>query len=257
MNTKPQEPKPVRLSVRIKARIMAWKFFFNGSFSFSHTLALMLPGRLRSKKTTSLTLFGKPFILPEGDDMQDFLNLTSQIIALDNYRIALAKGTVIDAGANIGVFSVYAAAKHPDATIYAFEPAPKTFAALKENAKYYPNIKAFNCGLGEQEGKMPFVLSSHSGENYVGAGGTLLVDIKTIDSLALPANFIKMDTEGYEGNILKGAQETIKKWKPVIIMSAYHKPEDKTELPKLVNAAAPYHCEFRVDCEEDFVCIPQ
>jgi FkbM family methyltransferase len=156
----------------------------------------------------------------------------------------------------MGTFSIFAAVKHPDATIYAFEPAPKTFAVLKENTKYYPNIKVFNTGLGEREEKMPFVIGPHSGENYIGADGDISVDIQTIDGLNMEINFIKMDTEGYEGNILRGAQETIKRWRPIIAMSAYHKPEDKTELPRLVNAAAPYSCKLFTDCEEDLICTP-
>ena len=70
-------------------------------------------------------------------------------------------------------------------------------------------------------------------------------------------NFLKMDTEGYEANILKGAAETIKKYKPIIAMSAYHKPNDKKELPELLNGITPYDCEFRQDCEENLICKPK
>jgi FkbM family methyltransferase len=257
MHLKPDEPQPVSLSARIKARIMAWKFFFTGAFTFKHTIYLMLPGSLRANKKMPLSLFGKPFVLPEGDTIEDFFNLTSQIIASDNYHVALAHGTIVDAGANMGVFSVLAAATHPDATIYAFEPAPKTFAALKENTKYYPNVKVFNAGLGEKEGTISFILMGHSGQNYVGEGNNAIqVPIKTIDSLHIHTDFIKMDTEGYEANILKGAVETIRQSKPIVIMSAYHYPNDPIELPKILNAITPYSCELRADCEEDLVCKP-
>jgi len=40
---------------------------------------------------------------------------------------------VIDAGANIGMFSIYAAIRHPNSTIYAFEPCAETFSVLLEN----------------------------------------------------------------------------------------------------------------------------
>ena len=134
----------------------------------------------------------------------------------------------------------------------------ETFAALRENTKHYPNIKAFNAGLGDVEGKVPFVVGTYSGENYIGADGKISVDIQTIDSLNMEVNFIKMDTEGYEGNIIRGAQETIKVWRPTIVMSAYHRPEDPAELPKLVNAAAAYSCKLYADVKRIlFVPLPK
>lgn len=179
-----------------------------------------------------------------------------EVILNNQYHIELAHGTVIDAGANIGLFSIFVANMHPDCTIYAFEPTPSTFETLKENTKYYPNIKVFNCGLGDENKTSSIVpVPENNGENHIGEGG-IPCEIKTIDSLNLPMNFLKMDTEGYEGNILKGAAETIKKYKPIIAMSAYHKPEDKVELPKLVNSITPYNCELCYDGEEDFICKP-
>jgi FkbM family methyltransferase len=257
MDSQLQHPKPVGLLVRIKARIMALRYFLNGTYTLKTTLWLMLPGSRIPAKNVSLRLFGKPFVLPEGDTLADFIGNTSALISSNQYHVEWAHGVIIDAGANMGIFSVFAAVKHPDAKIYAFEPAPKTFEALKENTKYYPNIKVFNSGLGEREGKMPFIIGEHSGENYIGADGNISVDIKTIDGLLLPVNFIKMDTEGYEANILRGARETIRRWKPIVVMSAYHKPEDKTELPRILNAITPYDCELRCDCEEDLVCKPR
>jgi FkbM family methyltransferase len=163
----------------------------------------------------------------------------------NQHHVELIKdnGTVVDAGANAGVFSVFAATKHPHATIYAFEPTPSTFEALKENTKHYPNIKVFNCGLGEKNEMSTIVSAAHSGGNYLGTGG-FPIEVKTIDSLNIPMDFLKVDTEGYEANVLKGARETIKKHRPILALSAYHKPNDKKELPELVNSMAPYDCEL-------------
>ena len=205
------------------------------------------------KKWVDIKLFGRPFLIQE----RYAHDLIDQIIVKDQYRVELVRGTVVDAGANVGIFSVFAALTHPNEIIYAFEPTPSTFNILKENTKYYPNIKCFNCGLGEIEKDATIVAHKKGcGSNYIGDGGTP-VKIKTIDSFDLPMGFLKMDTEGYEGNILMGAAKTIKKNKPIIAMSAYHHPEDKIELPKLLNSIAPYDCELRNDCEEDFICRPR
>jgi FkbM family methyltransferase len=204
-----------------------------------------------------MKLLGKPFIVPMGL-LETFWILEASIITANQYHVELIKENayVVDAGANIGVFSVFAAVSHPNSTIYSFEPTPSTFAALKENTKYYPNIKVFNCGLGEINKMATIVNALGMGDaNYIGEGGTP-VEVKTIDSFNLSMDFLKIDTEGYEANILKGAAETIKKYKPTIVMSAYHKPNDKTELPAILNSLIPYDCELRHDDEEDLICKP-
>jgi len=219
---------------------------------------ILRPGSMRPRKyNSSVRLFGHPFVAQLGE-LSNFLDFVYQIVYRNQYHIDLIKENdiVVDAGANMGIFSIFVAVKHPHATIYAFEPTPSTFTALKENVKYYPNIKVFNCGLGEREKMASVITASGSGGNYIGEGGTP-IEIKTIDGLNIPVDFIKMDVEGYERNILKGAAETIKKYKPIIAMSAYHKPDDVTELPKLLNSIAPYDCELHHDCEEDFICKPK
>jgi FkbM family methyltransferase len=213
----------------------------------------MIPSSIRSKRTQAV-LFGKPFHFGELDD------LTAQYlesVSYNQYHVENYKGgVIIDAGANVGMFSIFAARTHPNAEIYAFEPFPKTFNILKENTKYYPNIRVFNAGLGDRAVELKMVETPYLGCNYISERGDVSVAIKTIDSLGLPVGFIKMDTEGYEAQILKGAERTIQQFKPIIAMSAYHHPEDKIELPNILNAIVPYQCELRHDCEEDLICLP-
>jgi hypothetical protein len=47
-------------------------------------------------------------------------------------------------------------------------------------------------------------------------------------------DFIKIDTEGSEREIIKGARETIKNFKPRMAIAAYHLPDDKEVIPELV-----------------------
>lgn len=235
-----------------------FKLFLQGNISFNLAVLLMTPGKmhLRTKAKTNYLFYKKPIVGTETWNLEltDFIH---QIVVLNQYHVELidSKGVVIDAGANIGIFSIFAAIKHPDATIYAFEPTPSTFKSLKENTKYYPNIKIFNCGLAETKRDAFITTFKHSGKNYVGETGTP-IELKTIDEFNIPASFIKIDTEGYEENILNGAKETIRKFKPIISMSAYHKVTDKYELPKTLNKIAPYSCELVHDGEEDFICKP-
>ncbi len=244
---------------RIMFRYYALKFFLQGKVSFFDFYQALLPYSWRSikeKRRVIKKLFGNQFIVPDGGDF-GFASLKQEIVDSNQYHAELIKdgAIVIDAGANLGMFSVFVASKYAGATIYAFEPTPATLEALKENARYYSNIKVFGSALGEKDGMSSFVITSDPGQNHIGEGGTP-IQMKTIDSLSFSVDFIKIDTEGYEANVLKGAAETIKRCKPIIAMSAYHKPEDKTELPRVLNEIAPYDCKLYCDCEEVFICKP-
>lgn len=55
---------------------------------------------------------------------------------------------VIDVGANIGMFALFATRRWPDAVIYAFEPAPRSFEALGRNVGHLPGVTILNLALG-------------------------------------------------------------------------------------------------------------
>ena len=63
-------------------------------------------------------------------------------------------GTVIDIGANIGLFSLFVRSEAPGATVLAYEPSPVAFRALKANCEAYgPGLQPFNCGVAEKRGQ--------------------------------------------------------------------------------------------------------
>ncbi|KAK4499420.1 hypothetical protein PRZ48_009934 [Zasmidium cellare] len=65
---------------------------------------------------------------------------------------------IIDAGANVGMFTLYFKKKYPSSTILAFEPAPETFAALSENIKLHQlkGVELHECALGAEDGTQTF-----------------------------------------------------------------------------------------------------
>ncbi|GAX34041.1 non-ribosomal peptide synthetase [Nodularia sp. NIES-3585] len=70
---------------------------------------------------------------------------------------------IIDVGANIGLFTLFAQQKSPQGTIYAFEPAPHAFDKLQTNAKLYcKNTHLFNCGLGGKRTEETFTFYPRS-----------------------------------------------------------------------------------------------
>jgi FkbM family methyltransferase len=221
-----------------------------------------------------VNLFGHKF---GGPDYREVIELINEVVVLNQYhpdQFLLKDSIIIDAGANIGMFSALAAHIALYGHVYAFEPVEKTFQALKKNMEYYPQVICEKTGLGNKNLKKNIIVDSrgtagsvfedspyYHGESNVGKNGKPeLVQVIAIDdfiiSHAIPrVDFIKIDTEGYEANILQGSKETIKKFHPVIAMSAYHNPSDKIELPKLLKSICPeYVCELHEKGGEDLIC---
>jgi FkbM family methyltransferase len=159
--------------------------------------------------------------------------------------------TVVDVGSQTGDFAMMCAAMGAR-KVYAFEPVARNYEILSNNIRENGLgrvIVPVNRGLGEKEGFVDM-----SGETMVKGSG---IEITTLDSFLKGerVDFIKMDVEGYEENVLLGAKETISKFKPVLSFSAYHKPTDKTRLPEVVRSIRPdYRIRLNSFYEEDFYC---
>jgi FkbM family methyltransferase len=127
--------------------------------------------------------------------------------------------TVIDVGANIGMLTIPLAQKAK--RVLAFEPQPKMFELLKENIEQNDlDVDLFQLGLGAAFGKAALPAIDYERPNNF--GGVHLVEgndvrIATLDSFNLEAcDLIKIDVEGMEIEVLRGAENTIKKFKPLL-----------------------------------------
>jgi FkbM family methyltransferase len=119
--------------------------------------------------------------------------------------------------------------------IYAFEPDPKTFAALKQNFASEPRIEPINAGLYHYAGTLRFRDDASRGALFAADGG-IEIKVTTIDEVVGEGRvtFIKMNIEGAEIDALNGAQRTIQRWRPKLAISAYHRPSDLWRIPRLV-----------------------
>lgn len=123
---------------------------------------------------------------------------------------------ILDIGAHIGSSAVYFARLYPTARIYALEPHPDNFELLRKNVAPYPQVRAFNLGLGAESGSFPMYEhpdpTSTSGRSLYpdlgeGVPTTRCVQIRnTADFLREEGisrvDLIKIDTEGAEHAIL-------------------------------------------------------
>ena len=115
--------------------------------------------------------------------------------------------TIIDGGANIGITSLYFAARYPQAKIYSVEPLPDNFALLQANVKNEPRIKPLQgCLTGISQHTVPFTTDHPTWGNCIGDGG-ITVPALTIDELCRQEginciDLLKLDIEGAEKQVL-------------------------------------------------------
>lgn len=214
---------------------------------------------------------GREFLFNVPADLPAFLFDIYSIILRDQYDAGALRGrTVIDAGANLGVFSLYALALGAG-KIYAFEAVKETFALLKANLalnKAGRAVKAVNIALGAAPGRAELLFNTRGEGSARLAGpapeacrgvsyaGRRQVVVAPLDRLvkARP-DFIKIDVEGQEKDVLLGAARLIKKYKPVLSFAAYHRKADKKDLPAAVLALRPdYRVKLNTFAEHDLLC---
>ena len=142
----------------------------------------------------------------------------------------------LDIGANWGGYTLIMATKCKH--VYAWEPSPKVFQQLKSNTAKHSNVILFQEALGDVEKSGKLFLHACSGHNNLLGGSsidfigeTADVQIKTLDSHVFleRIGLIKIDTEGYEVPILKGAMKTILSHKPRLILEVHEPYEANTE----------------------------
>ncbi len=133
---------------------------------------------------------------------------------------------VLDVGANIGAHTVLFAQKvGPNGGVVAFEPQRVIHELLSTNLMLNGllNVSPRHAAAGSKEGTLRVPAVNYGVEGNYGCLGLGKytegepVPIEVIDHLGLPAcHFIKIDVEGMELEVLKGATETIRKFKPII-----------------------------------------
>ena len=191
--------------------------------------------------------------------IQEYSGLIEEILITKAYEDGEIKvepnDIVLDCGANIGIFSVYAAQKAK--MVYAFEPGKNEIASLYENKRLNNcnNIKIIakavldnskNARLVPLGIVSSYLVSKEKKENKEKIDKEDVLDVETIsiDGFIKKENiekvdFIKMDIEGSERKALLGAKETLRKFKPKLALSIYHKFSDFYKIPLLIKRLNP------------------
>ena len=167
------------------------------------------------------------------DSVGEFPECSYQQGALDAaFKYVKKFDVAIDAGANIGLQSVRLAQKFNQ--VHSFEPTTINYDCLISNAKNFSNVQVYKTGLGEREEsaiiKLPVESKNCGAFSIIDFNNTDYpvleeeIKISPLDKFQLSPDFIKIDTQGFELFILKGAENTLKN-KPVLLLECEKKQE--------------------------------
>ncbi len=152
--------------------------------------------------------------------------LSGEMSFLGRITKGLKNGVVLDVGANEGAYSSTIANLIPSAKIYAFEPHPVTFQILDSSAKRFDYV-AINSACGDKRGKLKlYDYQSSEGSQHASLYQDVIeglhksasknwdVEVTTIDEFVelnkiKSITLLKIDTEGNELSVLKGASKSI------------------------------------------------
>jgi FkbM family methyltransferase len=126
-------------------------------------------------------------------------------------------GVAIDAGANIGCYA--AGFIKVASRVICFEPNPEAYECLLHNSKLIPGIDTYPYALSDKPAGYKLVSENDNIGMAFLKPDTNGDKATTIDNMDLhDCVFIKIDVEGYELHVLKGAKKTISYFKPVLVI---------------------------------------
>lgn len=166
--------------------------------------------------------------------------------------------TIVDVGANVGNWSSAILTTFNFESLIALEPNPAVFDALCKKLRVFKHAKCVKCGVSSQRGELPFYITSGSQcasvlkpnqamSNIYGSDfdttKTITVPVDTLDHLLAEIteiSLLKIDVQGFEREVLRGAGQTLHKTKLVLIeanfVSHYENDICFPELDALMNS---------------------
>lgn len=145
---------------------------------------------------------------------------------------------ILDIGANVGSFALWATARWPGSLVTSYEPHPGTFELLKRNTHQRRDIVAVNAALFPGGAKTAsFVsrfagdgesgLASYAGDTFVDGAMVERYEVAVVDPASLPsADIVKIDIEGGEGDVL----DSIDLSKTSLVLLEYQNRRNRDQL---------------------------
>jgi FkbM family methyltransferase len=135
---------------------------------------------------------------------------------------------VFDVGANAGYFSLAAArASGERGQVVAFEPLDKPARWLERHVAMngLRNVRLERCAVADRVGKIRLEPRADNAQGQMSSSGSLSIDSKSLDHICderqrMP-NVMKIDVEGAEALVLRGATELLRKGRPSIMLETH------------------------------------
>lgn len=182
--------------------------------------------------------------------MQLFFQNSFEKIQLDYCEKFIKEDScILDIGANIGIYSFHYAKIARKGLVIAFEPGFQAFQLLTRNVQTFSNVVPLNVAVSDITGTVDFFEAKDSAYSGLSdTGRNQIVEVRKVlcyrpdellKSLNLPnVDFIKIDVEGFEDQVLNGLMETISQFKPVILCEICERNSGKdpeVTIQKLIN----------------------
>lgn len=190
-------------------------------------------------------------------------NLTKEEIFLINHDF---KGmTIYDIGGYTGIHSIFFAnAVRENGKVITFEPNPTNFREIAFNLKInnFKNVRVFPLGIGKEKeilelniDPIRYSRSSFDQKNQNISftnrrSRKVKVKIDSIDNLIKektipPPNFVKIDVEGFESEVIQGMIFTIENYNPELFIEIHGRVKDELVKPLIDNNFKFYHIELK------------
>ena len=173
-------------------------------FIYGRTKTFKIPKEI-SFKSKSYNIF-----FPNG-----YEKIFSEVLLDDEYFLDYINekiSTVIDIGANLGIFSIASKLHFPETIIIAFEPNPNVFKILEKNSKVF-NYKCVKKGIGSKKTKCKLIEGGSHGElTSIDENENGNIEVISLDCIFDLYNIkyidlLKMDIEGNEYNVLSNCNK--------------------------------------------------
>lgn len=203
----------------------------NRDYRYYHSELKRIAGIPDRYTHTNTKILGSPL---EIVDSSSFLFTFKEIMEKEIYKFNSCDQNpyIIDCGANIGLSIIYFKKLYPGSEIVAFEPDRKIFEVLSFNIKSFnlENITLINKGVWKGECKLKFFSEGSDSGRIAVEGDGNITEIETLrlrEYLKKPVDFLKIDIEGAETDVLKDCSDLLKNVKNIFI--EYHSFVNKTQ----------------------------
>ena len=177
----------------------------------------------------------------EAIDSSSFLGQYNELIKRDIYKFKSSNPYpfIIDCGVNIGLSIVCLKKMHLNAKIIGFEPDPKIFEVAKKNVKTagFSNVELIKKAVWTEETKLSFYQEGSAGGRLEKAKNDKTIQVETFDLKKIinqEVDFLKIDIEGAEFDILKDIEDNLHYVKNIFI--EYHsKINNQQNLGEIIN----------------------